>query len=169
MKYIKSIILEINKSLNKISFYLNSFTYPSNKEYDEILVSCITHGIDYKSSALSEYEGFVKFNNGVEFLFWNANKFYAWLSKGNFLFDGGIFRFKDMRPKKKTIFNFHELVKDLKRVEYDIFCKKYEKPFFSDHQIVKVEKDGTVICSYCEGTGKINWVDNILVKEKNKK
>lgn len=71
--------------------------YSVDKVLDTILSKCIDSGIkSYKTTA---YFMNIDFNNGINAVLWNANKYYAWISEGYI----GTYSFRGVQPSKKTM------------------------------------------------------------------
>lgn len=86
----------------------NIFTillYNKDDYLDFILSRCIESGLkDIKSS--ERFYATITFNNGIEYTYWNANKYHAWLSEGRI----GNYNYYNCRPSRKTMRKFRKLL-----------------------------------------------------------
>ncbi len=73
---------------------------------DTILCQCINCGIK-SILIIDDYDRIVTFNNGIEYIFWNSNRNYAWLNAGVFKkINKEIYRYSHCRPTVKTMWMF---------------------------------------------------------------
>ncbi|WP_392562519.1 hypothetical protein RHO12_03280 [Orbus sturtevantii] len=77
--------------------------YKKDKNLDVILSRCCDTGITEHKS-IDRYFSTVTFGNGSEFVYWDKNKWYAWLSDGKI--EG--YRYQNARPSTKTMRKFRK-------------------------------------------------------------
>lgn len=79
---------------------------------DLLLNHCIDSGIvDYHINKNEVCEGYCKFFNGVEYMFWNRNIPYAWLHIGMFNKDGTTtYSYDDVMPRRRTMNKFYNAI-----------------------------------------------------------
>lgn len=104
------------------------FLYPLDKELEKHLWYHIKIGIFPRTYQIVLHkidEGFVVFNNGTSYEFWNRNRDYAWLKSGKFIFrklddnkkfliETGSYQYNEGRPKLMTMFLFKKAIEESK-------------------------------------------------------
>jgi len=83
------------------------FNDEANRAVTLHLKECLRY--DILNVGLGQFEGEVRFANGVVYRFWNNNKYYAWLSEGTFsdaYTDEIIYRYTNGRPSAKMMWKF---------------------------------------------------------------
>ena len=86
------------------------FNYPYDRIVDEKIKSLIKIGI--KSIEDNDYTCIVTFKDNSTYLFWNVNKYYAWLKQGSFKNETDSFSYIDARPSAKTMYLFDKAISE---------------------------------------------------------
>jgi hypothetical protein len=75
---------------------------------DSMLKRAIKSGLKSLSS-ISEYYLVIEFNDGTKATMWNANRYCAWLSKGNIEKDDKNYQWNNARPSRSTMAKLYDL------------------------------------------------------------
>ena len=101
--------------IDNIYYRLQLNTLFFNESVDIVLDHHLLEGIKsgIKSLDSDTHNGRVEFNNGTKLEYWNANKYYAWMTKGVLtLGDDWTFAYSSIRPSVKAMYLFQkELMK----------------------------------------------------------
>lgn len=100
--------------------------YEKSTRVELVLSECIKSGISSYSESKEGKKLFRKtviFNNNVIYEFWDVNKYYAWLSDGEFIFPNPElnFKYKNSRPSYFTLMSFNEAIKNKEEQLYKEF------------------------------------------------
>ena len=95
--------------------------YEENSGVTSLLRACLDSGI-LEVGPPQEYHRIVTFNNGVRYSFWNANKYYAWMSEGEFYDEVDkktLLRYHSSRPSWKYVFRTKKAIQKFYKVTAD--------------------------------------------------
>lgn len=76
-----------------------------------------------KSTGIKNYKdndcyGDIEFNDGTKLHFWNTNKWYAWMSRGDIHFSNGeFFNWNEKMPNYEVLYHFKKEIQILDRIE----------------------------------------------------
>jgi len=102
--------------------------YIHDEVVESLLNNCMPYGI--RSIQMESHYGNVLFNNDIEFRYWDANRYYAWMSHGHF---------KDMQDKEKILYTWNEAMPSVKSLW---IMKKMIAHWYGD---LVIRRDSTVI------------------------
>lgn len=91
---------------------LHGFPHVVDPVLEKALRDCLASGMQNITSE-NEYEAVAEFRNGTRFIFWNTNKYYAWLKRGILIFpDDTRYTWNDARPTVKTMYEFKKALEN---------------------------------------------------------
>lgn len=100
----------------EIYYRFRLLTFLMNHKKDllacDILIACLNSGI--KNVRDDNYRRLaIEFNNGVEAIFWDSNKYYAWLADGTFKRNNKVlYSYSSKMVSAKLMFKLEEALKE---------------------------------------------------------
>jgi hypothetical protein len=89
------------------------FNYDVNYSLNKKLTELLEIGV--KSVEFIDYGYRIKvvFNNDIEMVGWDENKYFAWLNTGHFKGPNGTWRWRDSRPTVKTMVRLRDAINNI--------------------------------------------------------
>lgn len=90
--------------MNRIKLFFTTL-YREDDILTAVLKRCLDTGISSISYDKGEYYMTIVFNNNINVMLWNKNKWYAWLSRGIIFdsHDNALYSYSNARPSHKIM------------------------------------------------------------------
>lgn len=127
------------KKIRSIYYFIMYGSLMKNYEVyyklDILLVYLKEVGIKTIIISNDKYRGTIIFNDNTKFSFWNANRWYAWMSSGEIIFSNGKTLNWDMKmPKSEVLYKFKKVIKAYEKIS------KITDNAYSDLLPIKVQR-----------------------------
>jgi len=101
----------------KLIYYNYSFDtrcYPIDKKLNILLI--YLENVEIVSIELFTFQCKITFVDNSELTFWNANRWYGWMSSGKMIFSNGkIMEWRSKCPSYETLYKYRKLIKNYEK------------------------------------------------------
>lgn len=108
-------ILKIKKVLKSIYYMFLNFSprnYRTYNKLDVLLIYLNEIGIKEYSEDKDGYNATITFNDETTYYYWNENRWYAWMRKGEINFSNGkVLEWNDKMPSNEVIYKYRKALK----------------------------------------------------------